>query len=211
VGESQENGNITQTFPTQTLVTKDNLQKIRKHDDRNPQIVITTMLVSSIHASSISSVNTLETLRRSSPPIARRSSLSAILSSVDHGRESVSVTGGRTRDIEYAQDAIMYFSLSLEVEGGRASEQISENPSDARMRNFGSGFTVCGSAEREGQKRFLAKFANVLVIELSTWPTLIVNVDPVNSLSSLLWMIWGSAVIYGGVIFLTKNSSHGDV
>jgi hypothetical protein len=57
------------------------------------QIVMTTTLVSSIHASSISRVNTLETLNLSSPR-ALLSSLNAMLSPLDHGSASLTHLGG---------------------------------------------------------------------------------------------------------------------
>lgn len=175
---------------------------------------MTTILVSSIHALSISSVRTLETPNRSSPPRALRNNLRAILSFFDQGTASVALWGGLSRDIECAHPERMLFSLLSGTDGGgeSESEQRSKKPSDARTRNLGSGFIVGGSDEREDRKRFLAKFATDLVAEMP-----LVCCDGVGRIvdagrsSSRQWVICGSAVIYGGLLFLVRNSSQGDV
>jgi hypothetical protein len=88
-----------------------------------------------------------------------------MLSSFDQGIESVALRGGLTRDIEYAHEETICFSLWSEIAGESESEQRSEKPSDARMRNLGRGSTVGGSDERDGQKRFFAKFVIDLLVE----------------------------------------------
>lgn len=132
------------------------------------QMVMTTTLVSSIHALSISSVRTLETLVRSSPPITLLNSLKAMLSSLDNGTESVALRGGLSKDMEYAHVERVSFSRWSKIEGESesGSEQRSEKPSEARTRYLGSGFIVGGSDERESQKRFLAKFVTDLLVEI---------------------------------------------
>lgn len=103
------------------------------------------------------------------------------------------------------------FNFWSVTEGDSESEQRSEKPSDARTRNLGRGSIVGGSDERNGQNIF-AKLATDLLFE---FPVLRCDgvgrtVDAGDS-SSRRWRISGSAVIYGGVRFLTRNSSHGDV
>ena len=106
----------------------------------------------------------------------------------------------------------MLFSLISGTDGESESEQRSRKPSDARTRNLGRGFIVGGSDKREGRKRFLAKFATDLVAEKP-----LVCRDGVGRTfdaggsSSRRWVICGSAVIYGGLLFLVRNSSQGDV
>ena len=77
------------------------------------------------------------------------------------------------------------------------------------MRNRGKGFIVddCFLIPLNG---FLVK-GMLLVTVRGVWllfPLLVALLWPV---SSRRWIISGSAVIYGGVMFRTRNSSHGEV
>jgi hypothetical protein len=104
------------------------------------------------------------------------------------------------------------FIFWSKTEGESESEQRSEKPSDASIRNLGRGSIVGGSDERNGQKRCFAKLAADFLLEFPVvcCDGVVRTVDAGDS-SSRRWRISGSAVIYGGVLFLTKNSSHGDV
>lgn len=68
--------------------------------------------------------------------------------------------------MEYAQAERTCLSFWSQTEGESESEHRSEKPSDARTRNLGNGFIVGGSNERDGQKRFFAKFVTDLLLEI---------------------------------------------
>ena len=101
--------------------------------------------------------------------------------------------------MEYAQDEIMCFILSFEAEGASESEQRSEKPSVARIRNRGRGFMVGGSGDGRGdQKKSLARLVFALRVELSLAFDVPLDVDvagPLELLSSCRWITCGSAVI----------------
>ena len=160
------------------------------------QSVWTTIDVSSIQAPSISKVNTLDTPNLSSPPTARRRSLNAILSCWDQGLASVTLSGGLRATILLAQLSKIRFWPS--------PSHRSAKPSDARMRNRGRG-SMGGARLLIFLNDFFVK--GILLLVVVRWRLLPVFLGP----SSRRWLISGSAVIYGGVMFRTRNSSHGEV
>jgi hypothetical protein len=81
------------------------------------------------------------------------------------------------------------------------------------MRNRGKGFVTDGCFLIPLNGFFVKGILLVTARELArgVWLLLPLLVAMLSPMSSRRWMISGSAVIYGGVKFRTKNSSHGEV
>lgn len=147
------------------------------------------MEVSSIHAASMSRVSTLETPNLSSPPTALLKRRRAILSCLDQGSASVTLSAGFLESIPFAQPSIMRFWPS--------PSHRSAKPSEARMRNRGL-------------------WHGWLDLDLKSVRAKLAGEEKVETLSSSITsrrrcVISGSAVIYGGDWFRTRNSSQGEV
>ena len=190
-------------------VNPNNLETTKKKDisgtlwtglARRIQSVWTTIDVSSIQDPSISKVNTLDTPNLSSPPRVRRRSLNAILSCWDQGFASVTLSGG-LRDI-------MSLAQLSTIRVWPSPSHRSAKPSEARMRNRGRRF-VAGVGLLMLLNGFFVK--EILLVLVRGRGLLLLLVPLLWPLSSRRWLISGSAVIYGGVMFRTRNSSHGEV